>query len=302
MAANKLIQQPDILNLDSLGAFMDAQNDPIPTEEEKEVTTIEDTASDADVQDESSEVIQVDTTPQRPKVTRARRGRQTNVQPVIEAGSGEWDTMLRYAEFYNDNPDENRITVVLNPDIKRALDIIRINDRYFINVACFGIDADIANEDNFIHNRFIPRSMRYNAGVVYYFLTYKARAMKIKVNDQLIEKDFTTVVAGNAQYYGNGYHVTPNGDVKDGVMEVLLADKVNKAAMAKLILSMKDSSHLKNPAVQIFSCRKLEVSADQPFQANIDGEPLKASHFELEVLPKGFRIYLDYDFINRIIQ
>ncbi len=182
------------------------------------------------------------------------------------------------------------------------VDIIRINDRYFINVACFGIDADIANDDNFIHNRFIPRSMRYNAGVVYYFLTYKARAMKIKVNDQLIEKDFTTVVAGNAQYYGNGYHVTPNGDVKDGVMEVLLAGKVNKAAMAKLILSMKDSSHLKNPAVQTFSCRKLEVSADQPFQANIDGEPLKASRFELEVLPKGFRIYLDYDFINRIIQ
>ena len=142
MAANKLIQQPDILNLDSLGAFMDAQNDPIPTEEEeKEVTTIEDTASDADVQDESSEVIQVDTTPQRPKVTRARRGRQTNVQPVIEAGSGEWDTMLRYAEFYNDNPDENRITVVLNPEIKRALDIIRINCRQFnfgniLNAVC----------------------------------------------------------------------------------------------------------------------------------------------------------------------
>ena len=141
MAANKLIQQPDILNLDSLGAFMDAQNDPIPTEEEKEVTTIEDTASAADVQDESPEVIQVDTTPQRPKVTRARRGKQTNVQPVIEAGSGEWDTMLRYAEFYNENPDENRITVVLNPDIKRALDIIRINCRQFnfgniLNAVC----------------------------------------------------------------------------------------------------------------------------------------------------------------------
>ncbi len=120
---------------------MDAQNDPIPTEEEKEIMKAEDSASDAEVQDESSEVIQVDTTPQRPKVTRARRGRQTNVQPVIEAGSGEWDTMLRYAEFYNDNPDENRITVVLNPDIKRALDIIRINCRQFnfgniLNAVC----------------------------------------------------------------------------------------------------------------------------------------------------------------------
>ena len=135
------VNQPDILNLDSLGAFMDAQNDPIPSEGNKEVTTIEDTASNEEVQDESSEVAQVNTTPQRPKVTRARRGKQTKVQPIIEASSGEWDTMLRYAEFYNDNPDENRITVVLNPEIKRALDIIRINCRQFnfgniLNAVC----------------------------------------------------------------------------------------------------------------------------------------------------------------------
>ena len=145
MAANKLIQQPDILNLDSLGAFMDAQNDPIPTVSEEKVVTTEKTASDAEgeeiVQNKNSEVVQLDTTPQRPKVARARRGRQTNVQPVIEPGSGEWDMMVRYAEFYNDNPDENRITVVLNPDIKRALDIIRINCRQFnfgniLNAVC----------------------------------------------------------------------------------------------------------------------------------------------------------------------
>ena len=147
--ANKLIQQPDILSLDTLGSFMDAQNDPIaPAVEEKVVTNTEETASEVDseevvqnvVQEESSEVAQVDMTPQRPKVTRARRGKQTT-QPVIGAGSGEWDMMVRYAEFYNDNPDENRITVVLNPDIKRALDIIRINCRQFnfgniLNAVC----------------------------------------------------------------------------------------------------------------------------------------------------------------------
>ena len=151
--ANKLIKQPDILSLDTLGSFMDAQNDPIaPAVEEKVVTNAEKTASEVDseevvqseVQDvihnDGSEVTQVDTTPQKPKVTRARRGKQS-AQPVIEAGFGEWDMMVRYAEFYNDNPDENRITVVLNPDIKRALDIIRINCRQFnfgniLNAVC----------------------------------------------------------------------------------------------------------------------------------------------------------------------
>ena len=147
--ANKLIKQPDILSLDTLGSFMDAQNDPItPANDEKVITNAKKTASEVDseevvqnvVQEESSEVAQIDTTPQRPKVARARRGKQS-AQPIIEAGSGEWDMMVRYAEFYNDNPDENRITVVLNPDIKRALDIIRINCRQFnfgniLNAVC----------------------------------------------------------------------------------------------------------------------------------------------------------------------
>ena len=142
MAANKLIQQPDILNLDSLGAFMDAQNDPIAFDtgneeqkvekEEEQVSSeivSENVASSSDIQNEVSEKVQNEVIPKKPKVARSRKGKQVNVQPVIKAGSGEWDTMLRYAEFYNDNPDENRITVVLNPDIKRALDIIRINCR-----------------------------------------------------------------------------------------------------------------------------------------------------------------------------
>ena len=153
--ANKLIQQPDILSLDTLGSFMDAQNDPIATvidKEETKVTKAEESVSDTVseevaqseeqkvVQNDGSEVTQVDTTPQRPKVTRARRGKQS-AQPVIEAGSGEWDMMVRYAEFYNDNPDENRITVVLNPEIKKVLDIIRINCRQFnfgniLNAVC----------------------------------------------------------------------------------------------------------------------------------------------------------------------
>ena len=118
MAANKLIQQPDILNLDSLGAFMDAQNDPIASDmgnKEQEKVKAEEQVSPDTV---SEEVI------------------SSNAQSEVPKSVQE-----EYAEFYNDNPDENRITVVLNPEIKRALDIIRINCRQFnfgniLNAVC----------------------------------------------------------------------------------------------------------------------------------------------------------------------
>lgn len=180
------------------------------------------------------------------------------------------------------------------------IDIIRINDRHFLNVACFGIDADIANDDNFIHNRLIPPSMRYNAGVVYYFLTYKPRKMKIEVDGQTIEKEFTTVVAANNRYYGGGYRVSPHSIIDDGTMEIIYADRLNKVNMAKVILSMKDASHLKDPAVHSFNTTKAVISSDRPFAANIDGEPLLSDRFELELLPKRFRIEFNRGFIEKM--
>ena len=177
-------------------------------------------------------------------------------------------------------------------------DIVRINDRYFINVACFGIDADIANDDNFIHNRFIPKSMRYNAGVVHYFLTYRPRYMKIEVNGEVIEGNFTTAAASNARYYGNGYKISPYADITDGMMEILTADQLNKVNMARTILSMKDAGHLKNPAVRVFSTTKAVISSDRPFKANIDGEALEATRFELELFPRAIRLEFDRQFID----
>ena len=123
--------------------------------------------------------------------------------------------------------------------------------------------------------------MRYDAGVVYYFLTYKGRKLKIEVNDRTIEKDVTTVVVANSNYYGGGYKVAPNSVINDGQMEVYIVDKLNKIKMANIILSMKDAGHLNNPALEVINTDRLLISADKPFKANIDGEALLSDRFEI---------------------
>ena len=181
------------------------------------------------------------------------------------------------------------------------IDIVRINDRYFMNVACFGYDADIANDDRFIHNRFIPKSMRYTLGAVCYFLTYKrGRHLKIECEGEILEQEFLTVVAANNQYYGGGYRISPDSVINDGMMEIYLVDPLNKIRMAQIILSMKKAGHLKNPALKMIRSRKLVLTSDEPFCANIDGEPLQADHFELELIPRGFRIDYNREFIERV--
>ena len=197
--------------------------------------------------------------------------------------------------------DFYRSCAELMPDGTHEIDLIRVNDRWCINNACFGVDADIANNDTFIHNRFIPRPLRYHAGVLYYFLTFrKGRQLKVECGDRTFAREFTTVVAANSQYYGGGYKVSPDSRPGDGIMEVYLVDMLSKPKMASIILSMKKAGHLRHPALHMFRTRKLVLSCKEPFRANLDGEPLLSDRFELELVPKALRLEFNRAFCEAV--
>lgn len=197
--------------------------------------------------------------------------------------------------------DFSRTCLETLEDGVHEVDLIRVNDRYCINTVCFGIDADIANDDSFIHNRFIPRSMRFNAGVLYHFLTYgKKRYLTVEWGKKKISRHFTTVVAANGRYYGSGYKVSPGSLLNDGRMEVYLIDSVRKVKMARLILSMKNAGHLQDPALRMVRTKKVTVSSPVPIRVNVDGEPLQADHFELELIPRAVRLDFDHRFLERV--
>lgn len=130
MAAKKIITQPDILDLDSLGAFMDAQQDPV-----------EDSPSVAVPQATVDESAQTETTPttstegNKPKVKGKNReaSERTRKRIAQHDGNDEWGTMLRYAGFYNDNSTAEKTTVAMNSDIKTVLEIIHNSYRGEIN-------------------------------------------------------------------------------------------------------------------------------------------------------------------------
>ena len=132
MAAKKIITQPDILDLDSLGAFMDAQQDPV-----------EDSPSVAFPQAASEESAQTKTTPTdssegtKPKVKNTSKNKETSERTrkriAQHEGNDEWGTVLRYAGFYNDNSTAEKTTVAMNSDIKTVLEIIHNSYRGEIN-------------------------------------------------------------------------------------------------------------------------------------------------------------------------
>jgi len=115
-----------------------------------------------------------------------------------------------------------------------------------------------------------------------------------------VEKECMTVVAADSRFYGGGYEISPGSVIDDGVMELYIVDKLSKVQTARIILSMKKAGHLRHPALQMIRTNRARITAGEPVVANIDGEKLRSESFDLELIPKGMKIWMDHEFIKRM--
>ena len=83
---------------------------------------------------------------------------------VLPAGSGN--------DFYK--------TIQAMEEGEHEIDVGKINDQYFINVACLGIDAEVANNIDKLRDSKIPTSQLYNASIAYTFFQYHPKKVDFK--------------------------------------------------------------------------------------------------------------------------
>ena len=130
MAAKKIITQPDILDLENLGAFMDAQQDPV---EDSPSAAVPQATAGESTQTADTPTASDEGTKPKTKVKVKETSERTRKRIAQHDGNDEWGTVLRYAGFYNDNSTAEKTTVAMNSDIKTVLEIIHNSYRGEIN-------------------------------------------------------------------------------------------------------------------------------------------------------------------------
>lgn len=185
---------------------------------------------------------------------------------------------------------------------ENKIDLIKINNKYFINVACFGIDADIGNNDEMIHSRIIPEKQRYNISLISHFLKYKTKPVKVTYQDKAWEDEMTTIAICNGRYYGGGYKVGYQSELNNGTVDVYLINKMKKIMMAKLIAGMNKGLHENSPHTTKEQLKELKIEFQEEVSSNIDGEKLTSKKFDIKVIPKGITIYYDQSLIDEVNQ
>ena len=184
---------------------------------------------------------------------------------------------------------------------ENIIDLGKINNTYFINVACAGLDAEVANNIDKLRNTKIPTKHLYTASIIYTFLNYKFNNAIFKTNIKNISAKYSTISICNGAYYGGGYKIAPKSQLTDGLLDVYFIDKMSRFRIIKLLLKLKNGKHEGKKKVHKFRTNHVEIEIEKEITFNVDGEKLTDKKFIIDLLPKAITVYNDNEFVEKLI-
>jgi YegS/Rv2252/BmrU family lipid kinase len=174
-----------------------------------------------------------------------------------------------------------------------TFDLIKCNDDFSLNICSVGLDARIGTDvANYKRLPLLSGFRAYAASTVVNVIRGIAEHYIVEVNGETIDKELTMICICNGQYYGGGFHPVPEADPTDGLLDVLLINKVSRLQVAQVIGKYKDGRYKElDKLVRHFKTDHVTIRCDGPTAINLDGELRVSDVVDIRIADEKIRFF-----------
>jgi YegS/Rv2252/BmrU family lipid kinase len=164
--------------------------------------------------------------------------------------------------------------------------------RYFLNIVDVGFGAHtVANFSSV--PKFLSGNPAYLAAVLKTMIRYPVLRMRIALDGVPAFEQLTTMTAiGNGRCFGGGFWVCPKALPDDGMLDVMVADRISRPDILRLLPKMKRGTHVDDALIRMSRVRRIVLESDDPFFIEADGEMpfAPARRLAVDILPGKLRL------------
>ena len=206
---------------------------------------------------------------------------------IIPAGTG--NDFIRTIADTSDPYELLKISLHLDA---QPIDLIKANHVYCINVFCCAFDSDIANNvHNYQQIKFLPKALQYANVLIKRMSKYRFYPTVLYQNEKKIYEGNLIVGAFcNGKYFGGGFKIAKDANIKDGLIDINLVSSLKKRAIPYYLFLLFRGQLEKGKLYYHNRLRKLDIETKQ--KVNIDGETYPAGNYHLEIVKNLLKVVL----------
>lgn len=177
------------------------------------------------------------------------------------------------------------------------VDIGRMNDKYFINIAGGGRLTELTYE--------VPSKLKTMLGQLAYYLkgmemlpSIRATQVSIEYDGKLFEGEVMLFLVCLTNSVGGFEKLSPNSSINDGLFTLLILKKSNLADFIRIATLAIRGEHIHDPSVIYTKANHIKVNSQEIVQLNLDGEFGGLLPAEFENLYRHLEVFVPIDNIR----
>ena len=176
---------------------------------------------------------------------------------------------------------------IVKGDSTRAIDLPKANQKFFVQLAGVGLDAQVVKETSSqLKRNFGPLSYVISALQI---AARKPPKLFIQSEDASID-EASFVLVGNGRLYGGPFPFFKHAVLDDGLLDVIVFKRLGYLEIIKYLQDVIFSSEIRVPEIEYFQTRQLRVESDQSVPVELDGELVGNCPVEFSLENRSLRV------------
>lgn len=171
----------------------------------------------------------------------------------------------------------------------KGVDLGKVNDKYFLNVASTGLFTDISQKTDVNLKNSLGKLAYYVKGIEQ---IPNFRKLKVKVTSEEVtyDGDMYLMLVFNGQTAGN-LKLAYKAEIDDGLLDVIVIKAAAIRDMIPLFIKMIRGDHLEDTtSILYFKTDNLQVETEEDIVTDIDGERGPDFPLTIECIKEGIQI------------
>lgn len=180
---------------------------------------------------------------------------------------------------------------IIREGLTRTIDVGRIEDRYFVNVAGFGFDIAVIEDSRDV--RWLRGSLLYVYCALRQMHRFPGFPVGIAVDGGPERRqEMLMLVFANARVFGGGFKIAPEADLADGQLDMVAFANMPLRRRLPIMVKLLRGTHGGDAAVEAVRGRSFRLRFDSPPSYETDGDWNRARSAEVhvETVPAALRV------------
>lgn len=174
---------------------------------------------------------------------------------------------------------------------RRAIDVGKMGERYFLLWCGIGFDAQVAR------NVEPHRDIRRTLGNITYVVTGVAQALALRGTRMTVVVDgiarryrVLLILVSNAQLYGPSLRVSPEAQLDDGLLDISIFRGQNFVDVARHFVLLLVGRQETSSRIEMVRGRSIQVLGEKPLAVHLDGDPAGNTPLSIKVLHRAIEL------------